>query len=698
MRQALLDLFSVLNTPDDERSPYLPDSLRAFPYVNGGLFAQDIEIPQLSEETRALLVEEVSSQVDWSGISPTVFGGVFESTLNPETRRSGGMHYTSPENIHRVIDPLFLDGLTRELEGILANISLTPIKRRNRLTRYQDKLASLVFFDPAAGSGNFLTETYIHLRRLENRVLQELMGNQTSFEFEGVGESAIKVHLGQFVGIEINDFAVSVARTALWIAQLQANAETAQIVRREVDDLPLRDAARIVHGNALRLDWNEVVPASECSYILGNPPFIGYLRLSKEQQEDRALLFPRIKTIDYVGCWYKKAADYMAGTQMEAAFVSTNSICQGLQVKPLWEPLWEAGLSITFAYRSFIWGNEASDQAHVHVVIVGFSYRKRSPRLLFDVNQDGSPEMQEVGHINGYLVDAPNIFIDKRRKPLGNVPSMSMGIMPIDHGHLILSLAERDELLMTDPAAARWIRPFSMGFEFINGKDRFCLWIPDEDLPEIAKHPEIRDRVIANREWRLQQPPGGDAFKYSDRPHQFRPLRQFRDEPYIAVPKVSSERRRYIPMGFVTNGMIPGDMLYFVPNGDLFIFGVLMSRVHNAWMRTVAGRLKSDYRYANTVVYNNLVWPEPSSEQRAEIEAAAQAVLDARALYPTATLADMYDPDHALFYPDLMRAHARLDRAVEAAYGWHFPADMPESEIEREIVSHLFTLYAQATS
>lgn len=697
MRQALLNLFSVLNTPDDERSPYLPASLRAFPYVNGGLFAQDIEIPQLSEETRALLVEEVSSQVDWSGISPTVFGGVFESTLNPETRRSGGMHYTSPENIHRVIDPLFLEALTGELEEILADTSVTERTRRSRLERYQDKLGSLVFFDPAAGSGNFLTETYIQLRRLENRVLQELMGNQTSFEFEGVGESAIKVQLSQFVGIEINDFAVSVARTALWIAQLQANAETAQIVRREVDDLPLRDAARIVHGNALRLDWNEVVPASECSYVFGNPPFIGYSRLSKEQQEDRASLFGTVKTVDYVACWYKKAADYMTGTEIEAAFVSTNSICQGQQVTPLWRPLFETGLSITFAHRSFRWGNEASDQAHVHVVIVGFSYRERSSRLLFEIDADGASVPQQVTHINGYLVDAPDVFIDKRSKPLGDVPAMFQGIKPADNGNLILSLAERDELLMHHPEAERWIRHFSMGQEFINGKDRFCLWIQDEDLPELIRHPLIRERVQANHEWRLKQTPTGDAYKLADRPHQFRPLRQFKDEPYIGVPVVSSERRRYIPMGFVDNGMIPGNKLFFVPNGDLYVFGVLMSRTHNAWMRTVAGRLKSDYSYANTIVYNNLVWPKASSDMHQEITEAAQAVLDARALYPTATLADMYDPDHALFYPDLMRAHARLDRAVEAAYGWDFPADMPDSEIEQEIVSRLFTLYAEAT-
>lgn len=640
-------------------------------------------------------MEEVSSQVDWSGISPTVFGGVFESTLNPETRRSGGMHYTSPENIHRVIDPLFLDELTRELEEILADISLTPLRRRNRLTRYQDKLASLVFFDPAAGSGNFLTETYIHLRRLENRVLQELMGNQTSFEFEGVGESAIKVHLGQFVGIEINDFAVSVARTALWIAQLQANAETAQIVRREVDDLPLRDAARIVHGNALRLDWNEVVPASECSYVFGNPPFIGYSRLNKEQQEDRTSLFGTVKTVDYVACWYKKAADYMAGTHMEAAFVSTNSICQGQQVTPLWRPLFEAGLSITFAHRSFRWGNEASDQAHVHVVIVGFSYIPAKPCRLFDYDGDRFLGMEEVPHINGYLVNAPDVFIEKRSKPVSDVPPMTRGNQPTDAGHLLLARAERDELIHAEPQAAEWIRPFSMGFEFINAKERYCLWLKDCPPHLLLSMPLVRERVERVREMRLASPKVPTQ-KKAETPWLFDEIR-YEDGPYIALPVVSSERRRYIPMGFVTNGMIPGNKLFFVPNANLFVFGVLMSRVHNAWMRIVAGRLKSDYSYANTIVYNNLVWPEPSSEQHTEIEAAAQAVLDARALYPTATLADMYDPDHALFYPDLMRAHARLDHAVEAAYGWHFPADMPDSEIEQEIVSRLFTLYAEAT-
>lgn len=697
MRQALLDLFTVLNTPSEARSVYLSPELACFPYVNGGLFADPIEIPQLTQEICTLLVHEVSTGVDWSGISPTVFGGVFESTLNPETRRAGGMHYTSPQNIHRVIDPLFLDALTAELEGILADTTVTERTRKTRLRRYQDKLASLTFLDPAAGSGNFLTETFICLRRLENKVLSVLQGPQTALEFEGVGESAIKVQLAQFHGIEINDFAASVARTALWIAELQANAETAEIIQREVEDLPLRDAATIIEGNALDMDWNDLLPASRCSYIMGNPPFIGYSNLTPEQNADRARLFGKVKTVDYVACWYVKAAQYMRGTAIHTAFVSTNSICQGQQVTPIWKPLFNDGVDITFAHRSFVWGNEASDQAHVHVVIVGFSYESPTSKLLFEHNS-GASSVREVAHINAYLVDAPDAFIERRSQPLGDVPAMAQGFKPADHGYLILSDTERSTLLDEDPDAVQWVREFSMGAEFIKGQDRYCLWLSDFDLPALTKHPEVRARVDACHSWRLEQTPTGDAFKLANRPHQFRRNGLFRDGTYIAVPAVSSERRHYIPMGFVHNGMIPGNKLYFIPTDRLDIFGILMSRVHNAWMRVVAGRLKSDYNYANTIVYNTLVWPDATDTQRAEIEHCAQAVLDARAQYEGASLADLYDPDNDFLYPALTAAHRALDLAVEQAYGLSFPAQMGEEERERAIVAHLFALYARATA
>ena len=697
MRQALLDLFSVLDTPHEARSAYLSSDLSHFPYVNGGLFADPIEIPQLTQDICSLLVHEVSTGVDWSGISPTVFGGVFESTLNPETRRAGGMHYTSPQNIHRVIDPLFLDALTTELEDILADTAVTERTRKTRLRRYQDKLASLTFLDPAAGSGNFLTETFICLRRLENKVLSVLQGPQTALEFEGVGESAIKVQLSQFHGIEINDFAASVARTALWIAELQANAETAEIIQREVEDLPLRDAATIVEGNALDMDWNDILPSDRCSYVMGNPPFIGYSNLTPEQNADRARLFGKVKTVDYVACWYVKAAQYMRGTAIHTAFVSTNSICQGQQVTPIWRPLFNDGVDITFAHRSFVWGNEASDQAHVHVVIVGFSYRASGIRRLFEHDGEGT-SVREVAHINAYLVDAPDAFIERRNQPLGDVPAMAMGFKPADHGYLILSHAERCALLAEDPQTEQWVREFSMGAEFIAGDDRYCLWLSDADLPLIKAHPAVRARVEACRAWRLKQTPTGDAFKLADRPHQFRPNGLFCDCTYIAGPAVSSERRRCIPIGFIENGMIPGNQLYFIPTDRLDIFGILMSQVHNAWMRAVAGRLEQRYRYANTIVYNTLVWPTTTDAQRTEIERCAQAVLDARAQYAGASLADLYDPDNDFLYPALTAAHRALDYAVEQAYGLSFPTHISKEEKERAIVSHLFTLYAKATT
>ncbi|WP_244960185.1 DNA methyltransferase [Actinomyces faecalis] len=695
MRQALLDLFSVLDTPHEARSAYLSSDLSHFPYVNGGLFADPIEIPQLTQEICNLLVHEVSTGVDWSGISPTVFGGVFESTLNPETRRAGGMHYTSPQNIHRVIDPLFLDALTTELEDILADTTVTERTRKNRLRRYQDKLASLTFLDPAAGSGNFLTETFICLRRLENKVLSVLQGPQTALEFEGVGESAIKVQLAQFHGIEINDFAASVARTALWIAELQANAETAEIIQREVEDLPLRDAARIVEGNALDMNWNDVLPADRCSYVMGNPPFIGYSNLTPEQNADRARLFGKVKTVDYVACWYVKAAQYMRGTAIHTAFVSTSSICQGQQVTPIWKPLFDDGVDITFAHRSFVWGNEASDQAHVHVVIVGFSYDASGMRRLFEYDGEAA-FVREVSHINAYLVDAPDAFIERRSQPLGDVPAMQAGGKPTEGGNLLMSSAERSELLDLEPHAAQWVRRFSMGAEFIKGQDRYCLWLVDCPPQEIAKMPLVRERVLAVKTMREASAKAATR-KKAETPWLFDEIRD-PGTTYIAIPAVSSERRRYIPMGFVHNGMIPGNKLYFIPTDRLDVFGILMSQVHNAWMRAVAGRLKSDYNYANTIVYNTLVWPTTTDTQRTEIERCAQAVLDARAQYEGASLADLYDPDNSFLYPALTTAHCALDYAVEQAYGLSFPAQTSSEEKERAIVAHLFTLYAETTT
>ncbi|MDO5669053.1 MAG: class I SAM-dependent DNA methyltransferase [Corynebacterium sp.] len=690
MHMALDQLFRILDTPLEERSPYDREQFSGFPYVNGGLFReQNVEIPVFTEDLKTLLVRDISHSHDWSRISPTIFGGVFESTLNPETRRSGGMHYTSPDNIHKVIDPLFLDDLTVELENILiANGGGGDVKRRNNLKRFQDKLAGLTFFDPACGSGNFLTETYISLRRLENKVLTEIQRGQAVLD---VGqESPIKVKVSQFYGIEINDFAVSVAQTALWIAQLQADLETEMVTSGRVDALPLKDAPGIVHGNALQVEWESVLEPERCNYIIGNPPFLGYSNLSDDQKAERAVIFGKSGgVLDYVACWYKLAADYMKGTKIEAALVSTNSITQGQQVQPLWEPLLSRGLFINFAHRTFSWSNEAADYAAVHVVIVGFSYVERKDKLLFAYRGRELERVDHPKHINGYLVDAPNVYVTRRSKPISAVPEMIAGGKPTDGGHLLLSRSERDELVKKEPAAEKWIRPFSMGAEFIRGIERFCLWLVDCPPHELKTVPMVLNRVQQVREMRLSSKKVATQKKAST-PWLFDEIRYDGDGDYLAVPAVSSERREYIPIGFVTEGMIPGNKLYFVPNATVYDFGIVASRVHNAWMRTVAGRLKSDYNYANTIVYNNFVWPEVDDQQRAEIEAAAQAVLEARAAYPDAALKDFYDPDHGWLFPQLVAAHQALDSAVEKAYGLE-----PGCE-EKVIVEHLFQLYGEA--
>ena len=702
MRAAVIDLFRMLDTPDgsggteNQRDPYADPDLLAFPYVNGGLFSdEDIVIPQFTDQIRLDLLLEASQNFDWSGISPTIFGAAFESTLNPATRRAGGMHYTSIENIHKVIDPLFLDDLRAELTEIEGE--KVEKNRTIKLKAFQRKLGSLRIFDPACGSGNFLTESYLSLRKLENRVLEDLQGDQRGLGFDGEA-SAIKVSIDQFYGIEINDFAVSVAKTALWIAEEQMMEATQEILLQPFDFLPLKSNGNIHEGNALRMDWNDVLPAEQCIFICGNPPFLGYSNLSKSQSEDREMLFGKVKTVDYVACWYKKAAEYMRDSRMRAAFVSTNSICQGQQVEPLWWPLFEQGIGIDFAWQSFVWNSEANDQAHVHVVIVGFSYVGRHERLLFD--REG--HVRPVENINGYLQPSSNVFVEKRMNPLCCVEGMAKGFQPTDNGCLLLSANEYAEEIAEDHLLVDWIRPFSMGADFIKGDDRYCLWLVDADASTFDEHPFIAERVVKCREWRSAQTPTGDAFKLKGTPHLLRPCGKFKDIPYIGVPKVSSERRAYIPMGFVDDGMIPGDKLYFIPTDALYVFGLMMSQFHNAWMRVVAGRLKSDYSYANTIVYNNFAWPgvtretlgvpveeAVSPEVRDRIESCAQAVLDARAAHPGKTLADLYDPDKMPM--DLLSAHKALDAAVEAAYGVDFNGD------EERIVAHLFELYAQLT-
>ncbi len=674
-RRALIDLFRVLDQKPEQRDPYMDDDLAAFPYVNGGLFSdENIVIPRLTDEIIDLILKNASEDFDWSDISPTIFGAVFESTLNPDTRRSGGMHYTSIENIHKVIDPLFLDDLRAELDEIK---KLTVERtRKARLEAYQKKLAGLTFLDPACGSGNFLTETYLSLRRLENEAIAELHHDQIMMDMD----NPIQVSISQFYGIEINDFAATVAKTALWIAESQMMKETEDVVHMTLDFLPLKTNASIVEGNALQIDWADVVPRNRLNYIMGNPPFVGARLMGKEQKDDVNLIFKGWKNagnLDYVCCWYKKAADLMVGTDIRAALVSTNSVAQGETVANLWKPLFEAGIHIDYAYRTFRWDSEAKSKAHVHCVIIGFSTAPNKAAKTLYVGDHA----QSVQNINGYLIDADNIFVESRNKPLCDIPSIGIGNKPIDGGNYLFSKDEMDAFIKKEPSAAQYFKPWYGSQEFINRCPRYCLWLGDCSPSELRKMPECMKRVEAVRALRLASKSAGTV-KLADRPTHFH-VENMPSGTYVVIPEVSSEKRKYIPMGFMTPDILCSNLVKIVPNASLFHFGVLTSNVHMAWVRAVCGRLKSDYRYSKDVVYNNFPWPTPTSEQKARIEQTAQAILDARSLYPDCSLADLYD--EATMPPELRKAHQQNDRAVMQAYGFSVK-NMTESACVAELM------------
>ena len=664
-RKALIDLFKVLDTKPADRDPYLEPELAAFPYVNGGLFAnEEIEIPMFTDEIRKLLLVDASIGFDWSEISPTIFGAVFESTLNPETRRSGGMHYTSIENIHKVIDPLFLDDLRAEFEEICE--TTVAKTRENKLMAFQEKLASLCFLDPAAGSGNFLTETYLSLRKLENEIFSEIIKAKKGVEGQITFGYAVKVAINQFYGIEINDFAVSVAKTALWIAESQMLKKTEDIVHMSLDFLPLKSYTNIAEGNALRLNWEDVVPKDKLNYIMGNPPFVGARLMSQEQKYDLLHVFgdkwKNAGNLDYVACWYKKATDLMKGTTIRTALVSTNSVSQGEQVANLWKPLFEEGVHIDFAHRTFRWDSEATLKAHVHCVIIGFSIAPSTKaKALFYGDRE-----QVVSSINAYLVEADNVFVESRNKPLCSVPEIGIGNKPIDGGNYLFTEDEKNEFIAKEPLSEKWFRPWIGSQEFINRYYRYCLWLGDCPPNELRKMPECMKRVQAVKEYRMSSPSAGIR-KLADKPTRFHVENMPKDN-YIIIPRVSSERRRYIPMGFITPDILTSDSAHIIPCATIYHFGILTSNVHMAWTRTVCGRLKSDYRYSKDIVYNNFPWPDPTPEQKAKIEQTAQAILDARALYPDCSLADLYD--ELTMPPELRRAHQANDKAVMQAYGF----------------------------
>lgn len=691
LRKGLVDLFRVLDTKLQDRDPYLQDDnpeLAAFPYVNGGLFSdENIEIPPFTDEIRNLLLEKASENFNWSEISPTIFGAVFESTLNPETRRSGGMHYTSIENIHKVIDPLFLDELKGELDEICA-ISVERTKN-TKLRAFQRKLASLTFLDPACGSGNFLTETYLSLRRLENKILVELSHGQVTMY--SASESPIQVSISQFYGIEINDFAVTVAKTALWIAESQMMKETEKILLVPLEFLPLKTNAFIVEGNALRVDWESVVPKSKLNYIMGNPPFVGARLMGKEQKADVNTIFPGWKNagnLDYVCCWYKKASDMMQGTSVCSALVSTNSVAQGESVANLWKPLFDAGVHIDFAYRTFRWDSEAKIKAHVHCVIIGFSVAASStPKKLFDGDR-----YQVAENINGYLLDGENVFVESRSKPICNVPEIGMGNQPIDNGQYLFEKEDMETFIKKEPSAAAYFHPWYGAKEFISQKPRYCLWLGECSPAQLKQMPYCLERVRAVKEYR-ESSTRASTVKMAMKPTRFQTENMPKGH-YVVIPEVSSEKRRYIPIGYLDDSKLCSNKLRLVPSATLFMFGVLESNVHMAWMRCVCGRLKSDYDYSIKIVYNNFPWPTSTEQQKAKIAQTAQAILDARALYPDSSLADLYDD--LTMPPELRKAHQANDRAVMDAYG--FIKGTAARTSESACVAELMKLYQQKVS
>lgn len=692
LRRKLVDLFEAIDTPLDKRDEYMDEDLTAFPYVNGGLFADSsIIVPQMTPEILEAITD-ASQDFDWREISGVIFGGVFEGTLNPETRHAGGMHYTSVENIERCLRPLFLDELWDELHE--AEGERTAAKRKRALARLHDKVASITIGDPACGSGNFLTEAYRQLRTIENRIIEDELseetGNAGQTSLVVAQDSPVRVSLDQLYGIEINDFAVSVAKTALWITEEQMLRKTQEIyVGYDFDFLPLRSLSNLHEGNALKTDWSEVFP-DDLTYLVGNPPFLGARNQSKEQKTELLEVFDGAKNagnIDYCGAWYMKAARFTQGKRTRCALVSTNSICQGEQVANLWKPLHDLGIHIDFAHNTFRWDNEAADKAHVFCVIVGFSRENCEKRLYVHDTPDTAEVKKAAKSINAYLSDAPDAFIWNRNKPICDVPKIGIGNKPIDGGFYLFADEEKTDFLNREPGAKSYFHRWIGSREFLHGESRWCLYLGDATFAELKELPRCRERIEAVREYRLASK-SVPTRKLADRPAHFH-VENMPKGNSIVVPKVSSERRRYIPMGFVGPETLCSDLVFLIPNASLYHFGVLQSQFHNAWMRTVAGRLKSDYRYSGGIVYNNFVWPEPTESQREEVERCAQAVLDARDAQEGATLADMYDPKNETFFPELMAAHKALDAAVEAAYGIDFGGD------EEKIVAHLFNLYAK---
>ncbi len=682
LARLLDDLYQVLNKPQDKRLKNLDEQLAAFPYVNGQLFEQRLSTASFDAEMRRTLLN--CCELDWGRISPAIFGSLFQSVMDLQKRRKLGAHYTSEKNIFKLIKPLFLDDLRAEFEAIK--------KQRRRLQELHKKIAELKFLDPACGCGNFLVVAYRELRELELDILLELNQDNSTLSIDITLN--ILCNVDQFYGIEIEEFPAQIAQTALWLTDHQMNLKVSEKFGQYYVRLPLKKSATIVQTDALEKDWSEIINPNELNYILGNPPFSGAKYMTDEQRNQITSIFSDVKSsglLDYVTGWYRKAADYMIlNPNIKTAFVSTNSISQGEQVGILWTDLLSSGVKINFAHRTFEWSSEARGKATVHCVIIGFALSDLNVKRLFDYeNVKSEPSESKAKNINPYLVDALNLVVLRRSNPLCNVPDIGIGNKPIDGGHYLFTTEEKDKFLIIEPSAAPYFLRWLGSDEFINGYERWCLWLGNCSPHILKKMPEAMKRVEAVRSFRLDSK-SIPTQKLADTPTRFH-VENMPSSDFLVIPKVSSQRRPYIPIGFLSSDTLCSDLVFIAPNTTLYHFGVLTSAMHMTWVKQVCGRLGSGYRYSKDIVYNNYPWPEsPRDNQKKTIEKLAQIVLDTRQKYPNSSLADLYDP---LTMPwDLVKAHQKLDTAVDKLYR---PTPFTN---DRDRIEHLFELYQKLTT
>lgn len=679
LSRRLAELFEVLDMNDEKRlkNRLLPEKMKSdFPYINGKLFAKPLPFAYFDGAMRKLIIE--CCKMDWSKISPAIFGAMFQEVTDQKKRRELGAHYTSEENILKVIKPLFLDDLREEFELIKHD--------KKKLSDFHDKLAKLQFLDPACGCGNFLIVTYRELRLLELDILKMLIDDGDQISLDAIN-TYCRVNVNQFYGIEIEDFPCQIAQVSMWLTDHQMNNRIAEHFGMNYARLPLKASATIIHANALRIDWNEVIPKDKLNYIMGNPPFAGARLMSQNQKNDLTDVWAGYKGIgnlDYVTAWYKKASDYMKNTKIEAAFVSTSSVSQGEQPAILWTPLIkENNATINFAHRTFKWGNEAKGKkAQVHCVIIGFSdYKNNREKKIFD-----SDNMQRAEHINPYLVDAQNIMVERRSTPISKVPPIGIGNKPIDGGYYLFTEKERDEFIEKEPLSRNLFKPWMGADELLHGYKRYCLYVKDCSPSELQKMPKVLKRIKLVKEYRLNSK-SISTQKLANYPLSFH-VTNIPKSDYISIPSTTSNKRKYIPIGFIDKNVISSNATHIIANATLYHFGILESNIHMAWIKYTGEKLGDGYRYSKDIVYNNFIWPNPTPKQKEAIEKAAQGVLDARKLYPGSTLADLYDPN--TMPPELVKAHEKLDNVVKSAYG------NEGFDTEEDIVSSLIKLYKEA--